>query len=101
MADKQSVTHIEIHARKGQIEVFTRQRGQSRHTHYPSLNQVPPELRGEALTLIRSAFQHAGYDSLAELDAALTSELVVPEKKEEKPEAAKPARTRPAKSRRM
>jgi len=80
---KQTVVSIEIHARKQQVEVVARQRGQGRHMHYPSLNLVPPELRGEALSLIRTALQHAGYASLADLDEALTSDLVVPEKKDE------------------
>ncbi|RIL10263.1 hypothetical protein DCC79_08530 [bacterium] len=83
MAEKLGVVGVEINARKQQIEVIARQRGQSRHVHYASLNQAPHEVRGEALALLRAALVNSGYQSLADLDALLTSELVVPEKKEE------------------
>jgi hypothetical protein len=88
MAEKQAVVTIEIHRGKGQIEVITRRKGQGRHIHYPALGQAPPELRGEALELIRTALRNAGYDSFAELDTAMTSELVVPEKEEAATEEA-------------
>lgn len=83
MADKLGVVSIEVHARKQQIEVNARQRGQSRHVHYASLNQAPHEVRGEALALIRTALQNSGYSSFAELDTALTRDLILPEKKDD------------------
>jgi len=46
-------------------------------------------MRGEALQLIRAALQGAGYESLTELEEALTSELVVPEEEEEEAPAKK------------
>jgi|GEM_PF-2618930 hypothetical protein len=89
----QVVVGVEINHRSRQIEVVTMRRGRGRHTKYPSLTQTPPDLRGEALELIRDAVLNAGYSSLAELDEALTSELVVPEEEpagEEDTPAAKP-----------
>ena len=77
------VVSVEISGRKRQIEVTTMRRGRGRHVHYPSFNQVPPDLRGEALQLIREALKNSGYESLADLEEALTSELVVPEEEEE------------------
>lgn len=76
------VIGVEINARSRRIEVTTMQRGSGRHVRYASLNQAPPELRGQALALIREAVLDAGYSSLAELEAALTSELVVPEEED-------------------
>lgn len=87
METEEVLMAIEINARKRQIEVTTMQRRKGRHLHYGSLNQAPPEVRGEALALIRAALQHAGYASLTELETALTRELVVPEKEEEAAEA--------------
>ena len=87
MAEKQAVIRVEIHRGKEQVEVMTRRKGQGRHTHYPSLNQAPPELRGEVLALIRTALQNSGYSSLSELDTALDTDLVIPEKKEEEADA--------------
>ena len=75
------VVGVEVSARSRQIEVTTMQRGSGKHVRYHSLNQAPPELRGEALGLVRDAILNSGYASLAELEAALTSELVVPEEK--------------------
>jgi hypothetical protein len=75
----QVVLSVEIGSRNRQIEVTTMQRGSGRHSRYHSLSQVPPSLRGEALALIRQAVLNAGYASLAELDEALTSDIVVPE----------------------
>jgi len=77
---------VEISARSRQIELTTMKRGSGRHNRYASLNQAPPELRGLALALIREAVLNAGYASLADLDEALTSELVVPAEEPE-PEA--------------
>jgi hypothetical protein len=91
MATEEVLMGIEITARKRQIEVTTMQRGKGRHRHYGSLNQAPPEVRGEALELIRAALQHAGYDSLTALETALTSELVVPEKEAAAEEVEEPA----------
>ena len=82
IADHVVVT-VEINARSGQIEVTTLQRGSGRHIRYHTLNQVPPELRGEALGLIRRAVLDAGYESLQALDEALTSEIVLPEESAE------------------
>lgn len=76
------VIGVEINARRRQIEVVTMQRGSGRHVHYPTFAQVPPELRGEALLLIRTALAGSGYASLADLEQALTSELIVPEEEE-------------------
>jgi hypothetical protein len=76
------VVGIEISGRRRQIEVKTMRRGRGRHVHYASLNQVPPELRGEALQLVRDAVINSGYSTLAEVDEALSSELVVPEEEE-------------------
>jgi hypothetical protein len=76
------VIAVEISVRSRQIEVTTMQRGSGRHNRYPNLNQAPPELRGEALSLIRAAVLNAGYDSLAALEEALTSEPVKPEPEE-------------------
>ena len=72
------VIGVEINARRRQIEVTTLQHGSGRHVHYPNFGQVPPELQGEALAVIRAALQGAGYASFAELDEALTRDLVVP-----------------------
>jgi len=83
MTDEQVLSKIEIDARRRQIEVTTLQRGKGRHLHFTSLNQAPPEMRGEALELLREALRNAGYDSMTDLETALTSELVVPEKEEE------------------
>jgi hypothetical protein len=80
MAEHEVLMAVAIDARKRVIEVTTLERGKGKHSHYPSIRQAPPELRGEALTLIREALRAAGYESLAELEAALTSEIVVPEK---------------------
>jgi hypothetical protein len=80
MTDHEVLMSVAIDARKRQIEVTTLQRGKGRHTHYASIKQVPPELRGEAFALIREAVLASGYASLAELDSALTTALVVPEK---------------------
>lgn len=79
----QVVVGVEINGRRRQVEVTTMRRGRGRHTKYMSLAQTPPELRGEALGLIREAVLNAGYASLAELDEALTSDLVRPEDAEE------------------
>lgn len=87
MADKQAVVGVEINARRQQIEVLARSRGQSRHTHFPNLSQTPPDLRGEALALIRGAILNSGYSSLAELEAALTSAPVLPEEEKAEGEA--------------
>jgi hypothetical protein len=73
------VMGVEISSRRRQIEVTTMQRGSGRHTHFATMAQVPPELRGEVLLLVRGALLNAGYATLAELEAALTSELVVPD----------------------
>ena len=73
------VLGVEINARSRRIEITTMQRGSGRHVRYGSLNLAPPELRGQALGLIREAILEAGYSSLAELEEALTSELVLPE----------------------
>jgi len=81
---------VEISARSHQIEVTTMQRGSGRHVRYATLAQAPPELRGQALGLIRQAVLAAGYASLAELEAALTSEVVVPPPDEEKGSDATP-----------
>jgi hypothetical protein len=81
------VIGVEISARSRQIEITTMQHGSGRHVRYSSLNQAPPELRGQALELVRAAVLQAGYASLAELDAALTSELVVPEAENKEPDA--------------
>jgi hypothetical protein len=83
MAEHEILMSVAIDARKQQIEVTTMARGKGRHTHYPSIKQAPEAMRGEALALIRTALQHAGYSSLAELETALTSELVVPAKEHE------------------
>lgn len=77
------VVGLEINSRREQIEVTTMLRGKGRHTHYPTLSQVPPALQADALLLIRTALANSGYESLAELDKALTSELVVPDHEEE------------------
>lgn len=83
MAEHEILVGIEIDGRKRQIELTTLKQGKGRHLHYGTLRQAPPEVRGEALLLIREALQNSGYDSLAELDEALTSDLVVPEPDEE------------------
>lgn len=77
------VVSVEVSGRRRQIEVKTLRRGRGRHVHYSSLSQVPPELRGEALGLIRDALINSGYESLAEVDEALNSELVLPDEEEE------------------
>jgi len=82
----QVVVGVEISARRRTIEVTAMRRGRGKHTHYATLSQAPPELRGEALQLVRSALLGEGYASLAELDEALTSDLVVPEPEDESPE---------------
>ncbi len=89
MAEEEILVGVEVDARKRQIEVTTLRRGKGRHLHYASLRQAPPEMRGEALQLIRAALQGAGYESLTELEEALTSELVVPEEEEEEAPAKK------------
>ncbi len=83
MAEPEILVRVEIDARKRQIEVTTMRRGKGRYSHYPSLRQAPPEMRGEALQLIRTALGGAGYETLTELEEALTSELVLPEDEEE------------------
>ena len=100
MAEPEAISGVQIDARRRQIEITTLQRGKGRHSHYGSLNQAPPDVRGHALTLIREALRNAGYESLTDLEKALTSEVVVPEKesdpqadgKTEKPKSAKGAR---------
>ncbi|MFN2114395.1 MAG: hypothetical protein ACK2T6_01695 [Anaerolineae bacterium] len=77
------VVSVEVNGRRRQVEVTTMRHGSGRHMRYTSLNQVPPDLRGEALELLRDALLNSGYSSLAEIDQALTSELVVPEEEEE------------------
>ncbi len=92
MAEHEVLMSVSIDARRRSIELTTLQRGKGRHTHYASIKQAPPELRGEALGLIRQALLAAGYASLAELETALTAEIVVPEKAESEQEEA-PARS--------
>lgn len=83
MTHQEVLMSLEINGRKEQIEVKTMTRGSGRHNHYASLRQAPPEVRGQVLELIRNAVVNAGYSSLADLESALTSELVVPEKEDE------------------
>ena len=83
MAEPEILVGVEIDARKRQIEVTTLRRGKGRHSHYATLKQAPPEIRGEALLLIRTALENSGFESLNELEEALTSDLVVPEKEED------------------
>ncbi len=78
MASHESVVSVEIQARRRQLAVKTLQSGSGRHRLYQNFGQLAPHLRGEALGLVRQAVLAAGYASLAELDEALTSELVVP-----------------------
>ncbi len=94
MAEHEVLMSVSIDARRRNIELTTLQRGKGRHTHYASIKQAPPELRGEALGLIRQALLASGYTSLAELESALTAELVVPDKSESE-SAEGPAATRP------
>jgi hypothetical protein len=82
MADNEVVSGVEIDARRQRIEVRTLVRGKGRQNRYTTLSAAPQELRGEALLLIRTALRNAGYESLTELEEALTSDLVVPEKDE-------------------
>lgn len=79
MTAKQSLVGIEINARRKQIEVKTRQKGSGRHNHFASLNQAPPEVRGEALVMLRQALLNAGYESMAQVEEMVTRELVLPE----------------------
>src|SRR3989304_3114697 len=83
MDEQEVLMNIAIDARKRQSEVTTLRRGKGRHQHYAMLRQAPPEVRGEALQLIRTALQNAGFESLAELEESLTSEIAVPGKVEE------------------
>lgn len=80
MPEQEVLMSVSIDARRRNIELTSLHRGKGRHTHYASIKQAPPALRGEALTLIREAILAAGYASLAELETALTAELVVPQK---------------------
>jgi hypothetical protein len=93
VATNEVVISVEVNARSEQIEVTTMQRGKGRHQRYAALNQAPPEMRGEALALLRRAVMKAGYTSLAALEEALTSDVVVPEPE---PEAAESADARSA-----
>lgn len=87
MSTTEVLTAVEFNARTDGIEVTTMQRGKGRHMRYGSLNQAPPALRGEALELVRRALQKAGYASLAELDDALTRDLVTPVEDDEAPDS--------------
>lgn len=78
MASHESVVSVEIHARRPLLAVKTLMSGSGRHRLYQNFGQLAPHLRGEALGLVRQAILAAGYTSLAELDEALTSDLVVP-----------------------
>lgn len=82
MASHESVVSVEINARRRQLAVKTLMSGSGRHRLYQNFGQLAPHLRGEALGLVRQAVLAAGYASLAELDTALTSELVVPSGKD-------------------
>ncbi|MFN8422029.1 MAG: hypothetical protein U0470_01125 [Anaerolineae bacterium] len=82
MATNESVVSVEINARRRQLAVKTLMSGSGRHRLYQNFGQLAPHLRGEALGLLRQAVLAAGYASLAELDEALTSELVVPSETE-------------------
>ena len=95
MAAKQTLVGIEINARRKQVEVKTRQKGSGRHNHFASLNQAPPEVRGAALVLLRSALLNSGYETMAQVEELVTSELVLPE--DEAEEAAAPAKKPAAK----
>jgi hypothetical protein len=75
---------LEINHRTHQIQVKTMMRGKGRHTLYPTLLQAPEEVRGEALKLILAAVKQAGYESLSQLDAALSAPLALPEKDDTK-----------------
>ena len=78
MAAKQTLVGIEINARRKQIEVKTRQKGSGRHNHFDSLNQAPPDVRGAALVMLREALLNSGYESMAQVEELVTSELVLP-----------------------
>jgi hypothetical protein len=83
MDEQEILVGVQVDARKRQIEVTTLRRGKGRHTHYATLRQAPPEMRGEALQLIRTALGNSGYENLTDLEEALTSELVVPKEEDE------------------
>lgn len=87
MATNESVVSVEINARRRQLAVKTLMSGSGRHRLYQNFGQLAPHLRGEALGLLRQAVLAAGYASLAELDEALTSELVVPSEAEDEAKA--------------
>jgi hypothetical protein len=78
MASHESVVSVEINARRKQLAVKTLMSSSGRHRLYQNFGQLAPHLRGEALGLVRQAVLSAGYASLAELDEALTSDLIVP-----------------------
>ena len=87
MASHESVVSVEINARRKQLAVKTLMSSSGRHRLYQNFGQLAPHLRGEALGLVRQAVLSAGYASLAELDEALTSDLIVPADKDEAPPA--------------
>jgi hypothetical protein len=83
VAEHEILVSVQVDARKRHFEVTTLKRGKGRHIHYATLREAPPEIRGEALQLIRLGLTNAGYESLTDLEEALTSELVVPADEDE------------------
>ncbi|MCC7020576.1 MAG: hypothetical protein IT332_12510 [Ardenticatenales bacterium] len=90
MASHESVVSVEINARRKQLAVKTLMSSSGRHRLYQNFGQLAPHLRGEALGLVRQAVLSAGYASLAELDEALTSDLIVPADKDDDAAATAP-----------
>jgi hypothetical protein len=96
MNDHEVLVGVEVQQRTRQIQVTTMLRGKGRHNHYASLQQAPEAVRGEALVLLREALRRAGYESLAELEAALDSGPVTPEAEPDEDAAEAPEKAKKA-----